>query len=128
MGWIANGRASNRVFRLRSLRASAEERAEINIGLADGREEDRDELVAVMELFAKVSKALRDLECERDFCCNRVGGAFFEREMVSSLDKHSAVGKPDNKKDGDGLVETPGVDDSESESPWIPRAYSSASS
>ena len=128
MRWAANGRASNRVFRLRSLRASAEERAEINIGLADGREEDRDELVAVMESFTKLSKALRDLECERDFCCNRAGGAFFAAEMLLSLDKHSAVGKPDNKKDGDGLVETPGVDDSESESSWMPRAYNSASS
>ena len=128
MRWTANGRASNRVFRLRSLRASAEERAEISIGLADGREEGRDELVAVMESFANVSKALRDLECERDFCRNRAGGASFAAEMLSSLDKHSAVWKPDNKKDGDCLVETRGVDDSESESSWTLRAYNSASS
>ena len=98
------------------------------MGLADGREEDRDELVTVMESFAEVSKALRDLECERVLCCNRVGGTFFTVNIVSSLDKHSAVGNPDSKKDGDGLVETPGVDDSESESSWMPRAYSSASS
>ena len=81
-----------------------------------------------MESFAKVSKALRDLECERDFCCNRAGGAFFAGETSSSLDKHSAVEKPDSRKDGDGLVETPGVDDSDSESSWTLRAYNSASS
>ena len=81
-----------------------------------------------MESFARVSKALRDLECERDFCCNRAGGIFFAEEIASSLDKHSAVGKPDSKRDGDDLVETPGVDESESGSSGMPRANNSASS
>lgn len=84
--------------------------------------------MTVIESFAKVSRALRDLECERDFCCNRAGGAIFTVDIVSSLDKHSAVGKPDSKKDGDDLLEAPGVDDSESESSWTPRANNSASS
>lgn len=128
MGWIANGSTSNRIFRLRSLRASAEERAESNIGLADRREEDKDELVTVMESFAKVSKALRDLECERDLWFSRAGGIFFTAEIASSLDKHSAVGKPDSKKDGDDFVETPGVDESESGSSGMLRANNSASS
>lgn len=125
--WIANGRASNRIIRLRSLRASAEERAESNIGRADGREEGRDELVAIREPFAKVSKALRDLECEIDLCCN--GGRYFLTvEAASSLDKHSTVGKPDSKKDDDGLRETPGVDGSEPGTSFTLRANNSASS
>lgn len=126
MRWIGNGRASNRILRLRSLRASAEERAESNIGRADGREEDRDELVATRESFAKVSKAFRDLECARDFCCDRAGGDFLGA-VVSCPDKHSAVGKP-GSKDGDDFVETPGVDGSESGSSCTLRANNSASS
>ena len=84
--------------------------------------------MTVAGIFAKVSKALRDLECERDLCCSRAGGIFFTVETTSSLDKHSAVGKPDSKKDGDDFVETPGVDESESGSSGVPRANSSASS
>jgi hypothetical protein len=81
-----------------------------------------------MEPFAKVSKALRDLECDRNLCCNRARGIVFAVEKISSLDKHSVVGKPDNKKDGDDFVETPGVDESESGSSCTPRANKSASS
>lgn len=128
MRWIANGRASNRIFRLRSLRASAEESAESIIGRADGREEDRGELFTTREGFARVSRALRDLECVRDLCCNRAGGCFLTAETTSSLDKHSAVGKPDSNKDGDGLVEAPGVDDSESGPSCMLRTNNSASS
>lgn len=83
------------------------------MGRADGREENRDEVVMTMESFTKVSKAPRDLECVRVLFCDRAGGEFFT-EVTSSLDTHSAVGKPDGKKGDDDFVETPGVDDSES--------------
>ena len=125
MRWIGNGRASNRILRLRSLRANAEERAESNIGRADGREEDSDELVITRESFAKVSKAFRDLEYARDFCCDCAGD--FLGAVVFPPDKHSAVGKP-GSKDGDSFVETPGIDGSESGSSCTLRANNSASS
>jgi len=81
-----------------------------------------------MESSAKVSKALRDLEWERDFFCSRAGGTFLGAGMASPLNKHNAVGKSASKKDGDDLVGTPGVDDSESGSSCMPRANNSASS
>jgi len=125
--WIANGRASNRSLRLRSLRASAEVRAESNIDRANGREEGRHELVAIRESFVKVSKAFRDLECERDLCCNR-GRDFLTVDATSSLDKHRAVGKPDSEKGGNGFGGTPGVDGSEPGTSFTLRANNSASS
>lgn len=69
-----------------------------------------------MESFARVYNELRDLECERDFWCNRAGGMFCTREIISPLDKHSAVGKAESRKDGDDFAEAPGVDELESES------------
>ena len=111
MRWIANGRASNRFLRLRSLRASAEDRTESNIGRADRRE---DGLVKIMESFNEVSNALRDLECVRDLCCDWAGEDFFIEEVASSPDKHNAVGKPDSKKDDGDFVGTPRADNSES--------------
>ena len=86
--------------------------------------------MTVMKSLANVSNALRDLECGRDPCCDRVEWDLFARGIASPFDKHSAVGKPDNKRDGDGFVEVPGVEESEqvSGSSWKLRAKSSASS
>lgn len=83
-----------------------------------------------MKSFDSKSRSLSDLECGRDPCRDRAVRDIVTAGAAFSLDKHNTDENPSINKNGDDLVEAPGVDESESESGFscILRERNSASS